>query len=342
MDHDIRTASGAGNLTDSPFEGMKQSMNRKTHLLAAAAASMTLMLAGCGSDNAKDNSSGDGDKGPVTIGFITKFPVDFYDTMVDAAKDWDSKEAGAKVIYAQGKSGTDDEGEIAAIQSMVTQGVDAIVITPTSPNVQDDLQKAVDAGIKVILVDNDIPDWDGKTAVVATDNLAGGKLAGQWLADNLPDGASIAVLQGVLGNPSLDDRVTGMLETLGDAAKVVAKTPTDCDQTKGLNAAQDILTAHPDVDAIYAACGPPLLGALEAIKAAGSEGKLITVGFDASPDELTAIAGGTESGSVAQFPAKMGSMGLQAAFDAINGKTVEANIDTGTEMVTKDNVADFQ
>jgi simple sugar transport system substrate-binding protein len=146
----------------------------------------------------------------------------------------------------------------------------------------------------------------------------------------------------VLGNPTLDDRVTGMLDTLGSAAEVVAKTPTDCDQTKGLDAAQDILTAHPDVDAIYSACGPPLIGALEAIKSAGKEGKLITVGFDASPDEVAAIAGGTESGSVAQFPAKMGSMGLQAALDALNGEDVPATIDTGTEMVTKDNVAKFQ
>jgi ribose transport system substrate-binding protein len=316
-------------------------MNRKIHLFAVAAATMTLTLAACG-NGSDDKSSDDGNSDTVTIGFITKFPVDFYDTMVDAAKQWDTKEAGAKVIYAQGKSGTDDEGEIAAIESMVTQGVDAIVITPTSPNVQGDLQKAVDAGIKVILVDNDIPDWDGKTSVVATDNLAGGKLAGQWLASNLPDGASIAILQGVLGNPSLDDRVTGMLQTLGSAATVVAKTPTDCDQTKGLNAAQDILTAHPDVDAIYSACGPPMVGALEAIKSAGKEGKLITVGFDASPDELTAIAAGDESGSVAQFPAKMGTMSLQTALDAINGKDVPANIDTGTEMVTKDNVANFK
>ena len=220
--------------------------------------------------------------------------------------------------------------------------MDAIAITPTSPNVAEELQKAVDAGIPVVLIDNDIPDWDGKTSVVATDNLAGGKLAGTWLAENLPDGATIAVLEGVLGNPSLEDRVTGMLETLGDKAEVVASTPTDCDQTKGLDAGQDILTANPGLVAIYAACGPPLLGALEAVKSAGKEGQLITVGFDASPDEVAAIAAGTQSASVAQFPAKMGSMGVQAAFDAAQGKDVPASIDTGTEMVTKDNVADFQ
>lgn len=312
-------------------------MKTKHLLIAAVTASLALSMSACA-----PSAPSDGGDDVLTIALITKFPVDFYDVMVDAAKAWDADEPGAEVVFAQGKSGTDDEGEIAAIQSFVTQGVDAIAITPTSPNVAEELQKAVDAGIPVILIDNDIPDWDGKTSVVATNNFVGGQLAGTWLAENLPAGAKLAVLQGVLGNPSLDDRVSGMLDTLGDAAEIVATTPTDCDQTKGLDAGQDILTANPDLDAIYSACGPPLIGALEAIKSAGLEGKLITVGFDASGDEVAAILAGTETASVAQFPAKMGSLGVQAAFDAASGKDVEPNIDTGTELVTKDNAADFQ
>jgi ABC-type sugar transport system substrate-binding protein len=312
-------------------------MNRKHLMLAAAAATLAMAMTACSPP--ADNGGG-GDDDVLTIGFITKFPVDFYDIMVDAAKEWDESEPGAEVVFAQGKSGTDDEGIIAAIQSMVTQGVDAIAITPTSPNVASELQKAVDAGIPVVLMDNDIPDWDGKTSVVGTDNFAGGQLAGEWFVENLPAGAKIAVLQGVLGNPSLDDRVTGMLDTLGDHAEIVAETATDCDQTKGLDAGQDILTANPELDAIYAACGPPLLGALQAVESSGRT--LITVGFDASPDELTAIADGKQTASIAQFPAKMGSMGVQAAFDAAKGEDVPPTIDTGTEVVTKDNVADFQ
>ena len=194
----------------------RNAMNKTRILAAAAAATIALSLAACAAP--ADPGGGGGDDDVLTIGFITKFPVDFYDIMVDAAKEWDANEPGAEVVFAQGKSGTDDEGEIAAIESMITQGVDAIAITPTSPNVADELQKAVDAGIPVVLIDNDIPDWDGKTAVVATDNYAGGQLAGTWLAENLPEGAKLAVLQGVLGNPSLDDRVDGMLDTLGDAA----------------------------------------------------------------------------------------------------------------------------
>jgi ABC-type sugar transport system substrate-binding protein len=319
-------------------------MKGQRRVIAAVTVSVALLLAGCGGSSGGSNAAGTPSKAAATvtkIGFITKFPVGFYDTMVDAVKTWNKDHSDVKVIFAQGKSGTDDEGEIAAIQSMVSQQVKAIAITPTSPNVQGELQKAVDKGIKVILIDNDIPDWSGKTSVVATNNLAGGKLAGTWLADHLPAGAKIGVLQGVLGNPSLDDRVRGMLATLGTKATVVAKVATDCDQTKGLNAAQDILSAHPDIDGLYSACGPPVVGAMQAIKAKGKEGKLIVVGFDASTEEIAAIKAGAEQGSVAQFPDKMGSMGIQAALDAAQGKTVAANVDTGTEMVTKDNAAKF-
>jgi ABC-type sugar transport system substrate-binding protein len=278
-------------------------------------------------------------EGSVKIGFITKFPVDFYDTMVDAARTWNEDHPEVELIFAQGASGTDDEGVINAIESMVTQEVQAIVVTPTSPNVQDALQEAVDAGIVVVLVDNDIPGWEGATSLVATDNLAGGVLAGEFLAEQLEPGDTVAVLEGVAGAPSLEDRVTGFEEGLGDDFEIVASLPTDCDQTKGLDAAQDILTANPDVTAIYGACGPPIIGALEAIESADKD--ILVVGFDAGPDEVAAIVAGDQLASVAQFPARMGELGAQAALDAINGEPVEPLIDTGTEIVTADNADEF-
>jgi len=304
-----------------------------TSAAATTAAPTSAATAGTTASSAAGSTTGQATK----IGFITKFPVDFYDTMVNAAKTWNKDHPEVTMIFAQGASGTDDEGEIAAIESMVTQGVKAIAITPTSPNVQDALQKAVDAGIKVVLIDNDIPGWAGKTSLVATDNMAGGVLAGKFMAGQLKAGDTVAVLEGVAGAPSLEQRVTGFKQGLGDGFKIVASLPTDCDQTKGLNAAQDIITANPNVTAIYGACGPPILGAIQAVQ--GKPVKL--VGFDAGPDEVKAIVAGTELGSVAQFPAKMGEMGSQAALDAVNGKTVAPSIDTGTAMVTKDNAADF-
>ena len=229
---------------------------RRAQKLATLALALALPL----SLSACDSNSNTPQSSVLKVGLITKFPVDFYDTMVDAVKKYDADHADVEVIYGQGKSGTDDEGEIAIIENMIVQGVKAIAITPTSPNVKAALDKAVAAGIKVVLVDNDIPGWSGKSSLVATDNLAGGKLAGSWLAGKIPAGAKIGILQGRLGNPSLDDRVKGFKETLGSKGTVVAEPATDCDQTKGLNAAQDLLTAHPDVTAIYGACGPPILG----------------------------------------------------------------------------------
>jgi simple sugar transport system substrate-binding protein len=280
----------------------------------------------------------------IKIGLVTKFPVDFFFTIENAAKDWAATHPEVELILGQGKAGDDHEGQIAIIESMVAQGVKGIAVTPTGPQVQPALDAAVAAGVKIVLIDNDLPDWNGKSAVVATDNHAGGVLAGQWLKDQLAAGDTLGVLEGVAGVPALDARVKGMIEGLGGLdIKVVQQLPTDCDQVKGLDAAEAILTANPDVKAIYGACGPPIIGALEAIKNANrAPESIIVVGFDASPDEVAAIEAGTEDASVAQFPAKMGELGVDTVLKAVNGETVEANVDTGTAVVTKDNVAEFK
>jgi ABC-type sugar transport system substrate-binding protein len=281
----------------------------------------------------------------VKLGFITKFPVDFFFTLENAAKKWDKAQPGAKVLFAQGKSGTDDAGEIAAIQNLVAQGVKGIAITPTSAAVVPALDKARKAGVKVVLMDNDIPSWKGKTSVVATNNFKGGVLAGKYLATKLKAGDTLGILQGVPGVPALDARVSGMLSGLGamrGQIKVVSKLRTDCDQTKGAAAAQTMLTANQNLTAIYGACGPPILGAIQSVKNAGIDpGGIILVGFDAGPDEIAAIKAGTETASVAQFPAKIGSLGIATLSNAVKGKTVPKNVDTGTALVTKANASKF-
>jgi ABC-type sugar transport system substrate-binding protein len=279
--------------------------------------------------------------GSVKLGFITKFPVDFYFTLVGGAKKWQKAHKNVSVSYAQGKSATDDAGEIAAIQDLVAKGVKGIAITPTSPAVIPALNKAVKAGVKVVLMDNDLPTWKLKSSVVATNNLKGGTLAGKWLAGKLKPGDTLGILEGVPGVPALDDRVNGMLQGLGslkDQVKVVSKLETDCDQTKGAAAAQTMLTANQNLTAIYSACGPPALGALQSIKNAGIKpGGIILVGFDGLPDEVTAIKAGTESATVAQHPDKIGSLGIATLYAAVQGKKVPRNVDTGTSIITPEN-----
>lgn len=281
----------------------------------------------------------------VKLGFVTKFPVDFFFTLENAAKEWDAAHPEAEVLFAQGQSATDDAGVIAAIEDLVAQGVSGIAITPTSDAVIPALDAAVADGVKVVLMDNDLPSWTGKTAVVATDNLAGGVLAGQWLAGVLKAGDTLAILEGVPGVAALDARVDGMLQGLGDLAtqvEVVKRLPTGCAQDQGQTATDDILTSDPDVTAIYAACGPPALGAVTAIANAGiAPEDIILVGFDALPDEVTQIVAGAEDASVAQFPAKIGELGVDTLWTAVSGGEVAPFVDTGTAIVTAENAAEF-
>jgi ABC-type sugar transport system substrate-binding protein len=321
---------------------------RTRSFTVAAAIALTSALVACGSDDKSTTSStgsaaAQSSGAPVKLGLITKFPVDFYLAMKSAAQKWDTANQGASVTYGTGKSATDDQGQIDLIQSMVTQGVKGIAITPSSPAVAPALDAAVAKGVKVVLLDNDLPDWNKKSSVVATDNLKGGVLAGQYLAKSLKQGATVAVLEGVPGVPALDDRVKGMEQGLGSSGvKVVGKAPTDCDQDKGVSAAADLLTAHPDVDAIYGACGPPTLGAIQSIQRAGRKPDgILLVGFDALPDEVKQIEAGKEDATVAQFPAKMGELGLDTLLRAVKGEKVAPTVDTGTAIVSKDNASDF-
>ena len=297
-------------------------------------AGLALAAATAGPATADDN---------IKIGFITKFPVPFFATMEDAAKAYAAAHPGVEVVYGQGTSATDIEGQIALIESMVTQGVQGIALTPVDPTVASTLDKAIAAGVKVVLMDNNIPDWDGRTALATTDNYNAGKIAGEYLKSVLKSGDTLGILEGVPGVPSLDDRVKGMLDGLqGVDVNIVGRGATNCTEELGINVAQDLLTANPELKAIYAACGPPAAGAAQAIKNAGiANDAIILVGFDFCCGEKEALEAGIEDATVAQFPAKMAELGVDALVKSIKGEKVESLIDSGAALVTKDNMSNF-
>ena len=129
----------------------------------------------------------------------------------------------------------------------------------------------------------------------------------------------------------------------GVDVKIVGKGATDCTEEKGISVAEDFLTANPDLKSIYAACGPPAAGAAQAIKNAGiANDSIVLVGFDFCCGEAEALEAGIEDASVAQFPTKMASLGVDALVKSIRGEKVESLIDSGAALVTKDNMADFK
>jgi simple sugar transport system substrate-binding protein len=295
---------------------------------------LVLAVASAGSAHAQDG---------IKIGFITKFPVPFFATMEDGARAVAAEESGLEIVFGQGAAATDIEGQISLIESMVTQGVQGIAITPVDPTVAAALDRAIEAGVKIVLMDNNIPDWEGRTALATTDNYAAGVIAGEHLATLLSPGDTLGILEGVPGVPALDDRVNGMLEGLGGlSVNIVGRGATNCTEELGINVAQDLLTANPDLDAIYAACGPPAAGAARAIENAGiSPDDIVLVGFDFFCGEAEALAAGIEDATVAQFPFNLAKSGVQALVAAIRGQSVESLIDSGAALVTKDNMDQF-
>lgn len=295
---------------------------------------LALILASAGSAPAADS---------VKIGFITKFPVPFFATMEDAAKAYAAAHPGVEIIFGKGTSATDIEGQIALIESMVTKGVKGIAVTPVDPTVARALDKAIAAGVKVVLMDNNIPDWKGRTALATTDNYNAGKIAGGYLKSVLKSGDTLGILEGVPGVPSLDDRVKGMLDGLkGVDVKIVGRGATNCTEERGISVAEDLLTKNPRLKAIFAACGPPAAGAARAIKNAGiANDAIVLVGFDFCCGEKEALAAGIEDATVAQFPAKMAELGVAALVKAIRGEKVESLIDSGAALVTKANMGNF-
>ena len=282
-----------------------------------------------------------GDESPVKVAFITKFPVEFFTAMEDAAKEYAAANEGVEIEYFSCQSPADVDCQIAQIEDAAVQGFDAIVITPMGNDVIPALDAAADGGVVVVLADNDLADFTKKTAVAATDNVAGGQLAGEYLKSVLKSGDTIGLMEGVRGVPALDARIQGVQDALeGTGVEIViGGAETKCDSAQGATVAEDLLTRVPELTAIYSACDDPAIAAATVVKDQGKQ--VLVVGYDGLPTAAQAIIDGDMNATIAQFPGQMATLGVQAAVDAVRGNPVEPFIDTGTELVTADNADQF-
>ena len=322
---------------------------RVRQFLVVGAAALALTAAGCGGDDGDDGASPGASSAPsdsaassaVKVAFITKFPVAFFTAMEDSAKAWASEHSGVDVSYFSCKTPADVACQTAQIEDAVTKGFQAIVITPMGPEVVPAMNAAADKGVKVVLADNNLDAFTKKTAVAATDNVKGGQAAGAYLKSVLKSGDTIGLMEGVRGVPALDARIQGVKDALeGTGVKVIiGGAETKCDAAQGATVAEDLLTRQPNLTAIYSACDDPAIAAAKVAKQKGKQ--VLVMGYDGLPDAAKAIQAGDMRATIAQFPGKMAALGVEAAVNAVQGKTVEPFIDTGTELVTKDNAAQF-
>ncbi len=240
-------------------------------------------------------------------------------------------------------SEADVDTQIAQLEDAITTGAEALVVAPTDASaLNPTFDRAKEAGIPVLIIDSNTT-WADKLTFIGTDNVAGGRLGGQYLCDQLSSGSPVAIITGQETAASIVERVKGAEEALAACGmNVVAKINGEHSREGGLRAMEDILTSNPDVQGVFCINDNEALGAIEALKAADKLDQVLLVGFDAIPDAITAIQAGDLEGTVAQAPANMGRFGVAWGLNFLLGLPVEPLVDTGTTLVTADNAAQFQ
>ncbi|MFE9557444.1 substrate-binding domain-containing protein [Streptomyces sp. NPDC006692] len=228
------------------------------------------------------------------------------------------------------------------IQNFTGTGMKSIIVNPVDSDAVGPAVRAADtAGIPVVAADRGVNKADIAT-LVASDNVAGGRLAAQTLAEKLGGKGKIAVLQGTAGTSASRERGAGFAEGLKayPGIEVVARQPADFDRTKGLDVMTNLLQSHPDVTGVFAENDEMALGAVKALGSrAGSS--VSVVGFDGTPDGFKAVEAGTLYASVAQQPKELGRMAVQNAVRAARGKKPDSTVKVPVKVVTRKNVGQF-
>ncbi|QIB70149.1 ribose ABC transporter substrate-binding protein RbsB [Aminipila butyrica] len=290
---------------------------------------MALGLFGCGGEATNQDDEGGT---TATIGLIVStLNNPFFVDLKDGAQA-KADELGAKLVVldSQDNSAT----ELSNMEDLITQGVDLILINPTdSKAVGSAVAAANEAGIPVITLDRSAETGD-VVCHIASDNVAGGKLAGEFIVKELNGAGKVVELEGVPGASAAIDRGTGFNEAIAESdLEVVAKQTANFNRAEGLSVMENILQAQPEIDAVFAHNDEMALGALEAIKASGRD--IMVVGFDATDDALAAVKAGDMAATVQQLPKEIGASGVEAAMKVLAGDKVDASIPVDLSLVTE-------
>ncbi|CAM3691166.1 MULTISPECIES: ribose ABC transporter substrate-binding protein RbsB [Rahnella] len=225
--------------------------------------------------------------------------------------------------------------ELANVQDLTVRGTKLMLINPTdSDAVGNAVAMANQAKIPVITLDRQAT--KGVVAShVASDNAFGGKMAGDYIAKKLGENAKVIELEGIAGTSVARERGKGFAQAAEKHHfQILASQPADFDRTKGLNVMQNLLTAHQDVQAVFAQNDEMALGALRALQTAGKTDVLV-VGFDGTEDGIKAVNSGKMGATVAQRPEQIGVIGVQTADKVLKGEKVPAVIPVDLKLVAQ-------
>lgn len=302
-----------------------------------------LVLAAC-SDDAGGSSEGvedeiKGDADQPTIAVVLKGSDAEYFKLAEAGAKQAFKDFGVNGKFLAASTQTQEQELINILEDLSTDDPDALVLMPSTGSVIPTLKKYSDADIPVLLIDTDL-DWEHKLTYIGTDNYIAGQKAGEYLNSILNSGDEVAIIEGVSGAAQNEARVSGAKDELEkEGIKVVTVQAADFDRTKAVNVMENIITAHPNLKAVFTANDEMALGALQAIQTRDLE--IPIIGIDGTSDALRSISEGNLDAVIQQLPYQMAYMGVENAIKKINGESVDSEIDSGIDLITDANAADI-
>lgn len=319
-----------------------------------ACALMTVMLPtviiGCGGG---DDSSADKDKRATTgtteearekyVAVISKgWQHEFWKTVEQGAIKA-GEEKDVKVTFEGPDNETMVDKQIEMMENAITKKADAIMLAPLdSKALLPVVQKAEEKGIPVLTFDSNI-ESDIPKSFIATDNMAAGKIAAEEASKLMGGEGKVAIIAHNEGTSTAQQRRDGFKEEIEKnhpGIEIVSIQYSDGDHAKALQKATDIMTANPDLKAFYATNEGAAIGVATAVKEKGKQGDIKVIGFDSSDQEIQFLKDEIITGFVVQNPYNMGYLGVNAAVDILDGKTVEDRIDTGAKYISLDNFED--
>nr|WP_042183742.1 substrate-binding domain-containing protein [Kibdelosporangium sp. MJ126-NF4]CEL15808.1 Fructose ABC transporter, substrate-binding component FrcB [Kibdelosporangium sp. MJ126-NF4]CTQ93733.1 Fructose ABC transporter, substrate-binding component FrcB [Kibdelosporangium sp. MJ126-NF4] len=316
-------------------------------LAIIAAGLLAFSASGCTSQ--KTGSGGQpADGGKIKVGLVTKTDSNpYFVALRDSAKA-EAERAGAELVALAGKFDGDNEGQVAAIENLVQQGVSTLLITPSnSTGILGAIKKARDRGVLVIALDTETDPKDAVDATFASDNTEAGRMQGTYVKAALGSRtAKVIMLDGTPGSTVSEQRHNGFLQGMGlkngDPA-IAGAEATNGDQNKSQSATESLLQRDASLNAVYTLNEPAARGAYVALQAKGIAAQVVIGSIDGSCQGVQDVKDGKVVATVMQFPKKMAAQGVQAAIEFGRTKQKPSGfVNTGVTVITDKAISGIQ
>jgi ribose transport system substrate-binding protein len=293
-----------------------------------------------------NRSSSSGSSATIRVALIT---MDYQDEhwlkLYGGAKD-KGDELGIDVNWMAPQMGKRDvSSQLQLIEDAITKQYSAILLAPLDADaLVPAINRAYDAGVKIVLVDSNANTTKRHT-LIGTDNAAAARLAADELAKAIGERGKVAVINAQPGAGTTRTRESEFKAQIASKypnIQIVGTQYSGGDPVRALNQATDFMTANPDLAGIYACNEGATVGAGQGVEQARKAGQVHLVGWDWTENTLGLVNRGVLDASMVQNPRQMGILGVQAAYDLINGRSVQADVDSGVIVANRSNAATIQ